>query len=234
MQMIFKRYEIKYLITYNQYQELEKIMKLHMILDNYGKHLINNIYFDTPDYKIIRKSLERPHYKEKLRVRSYNDDVSNLFIELKKKYNKVVYKRRINCSKDDVYSYLVENKGLNINNQIKKEIDYFKNFYVGLSPQVFISYEREAFYGIENSNFRITFDHNIKMRDYDIFNLGVHEGNSIIDDDKVLLEVKTVHGIPSWLLNFLSSNKIYKTSFSKYGISYQKLLKEKEKKQYVN
>lgn len=234
MQMIFKRYEIKYLITYNQYKELIELMKSHMILDNYGKHLINNIYFDTLDYKIIRKSLERPHYKEKLRVRSYNDNVSNVFIELKKKYNKVVYKRRINCSKDDVFSYLVEGRNLSINNQIKKEIDYFKDFYIGLTPSVFISYEREAFYGIENNNFRITFDHNIKMRDYDIFNLGLHEGNSIIDDDKVLLEVKTIYGIPNWLLSFLSYNKIYKTSFSKYGISYEKFLKAKENKQYVN
>lgn len=229
MQMIFKRYEIKYLISYEQYINLIELMKNHMVLDNYGKHLINNIYFDTPDFKIIRKSIERPNYKEKLRVRSYNNDCSNVFIELKKKYNKIVYKRRINCSKEDVYNYIINDKSLPVDNQIQKEINYFKTFYRDLYPAVFISYERESFYGIEHKDFRITFDHNIKVRDYDVFNLGVHEGNNIIDGNNVLLEVKTILGIPNWLLSFLSTNKIYKTSFSKYGISYQKFLRKKEK-----
>lgn len=233
MQTVFKRYEIKYLITIEQYKELLKIFEEYMKSDKHGNNLINNIYFDTKDYKLIRKSLERPLYKEKLRVRSYGSNTDDVFIEIKKKYDGVVYKRRICANKKEVVSYLVEDKPLKEENQITKEIDYFKTFYNNLEPSVFLSYEREAFYGKDNNDFRVTFDKNIKMRDYNMFGLGNNEGKSILPQGRVLLEVKTGYGIPSWLLKYFSDNKIYKTSFSKYGIAYQKYLFKKEEERKI-
>ena len=105
-----------------------------------------------------------------------------------------------------------------------KEIDYMFELYEGLSPRVFLSYRREAFYGKEDPEFRVTFDTDILWRDHDLsLKAGVY-GSRILEEGKVLLEVKSSGGIPLWLTSYLSENKIYKTSFSKYGNAYLSIL----------
>lgn len=222
----FKRYELKYLITAMQKEELLKIMQHYMDKDKFGKSNICNVYFDTKDYLLVRRSLDKPCYKEKLRVRSYgiakND--TTVFIEIKKKYKGVVYKRRINMAQKEAESYLIERKKLEKTSQISTEIDYFMDFYKGIKPSAFISYEREAFFSKTDENFRMTFDHNILARDYDISLTSGIYGQSILSKGMVLLEVKTVLGIPRWLLDFFSTNKIYKGTFSKYGNTYKQII----------
>jgi len=222
-QNIFKRYEVKYLLTKEQQQRLLHIMSDYMNPDKFGKSTISNTYFDTPDKLLIRRSLDKPDYKEKLRVRSYgvaNSD-STVFIELKKKYKGVVYKRRMDLHEHIATDYLCEHTPLENPTQISKEIDYFMKLYQNIEPAVFLSYEREAFYSRSDSNFRMTFDENILYRDYEISLTRGIFGNRILPENIVLLEVKTEMGIPRWLLSFLSENKIYKTSFSKYGNAYK-------------
>lgn len=223
IQNVFKRYEIKYLITKKQDQLLKLAMEEHMTLDQYGKKTIRNIYFDMPNKLLIRRSIEKPLYKEKLRVRSYDlaSAESQVFIELKKKYDKVVYKRRMSMSEAMSRQYLKEGQPLENSSQISREIDYFMTFYKGIEPSIFLSYEREAFYGIEDQDFRMTFDEEILFRDYDLsLQSGIY-GERILDKGMVILEVKTALGIPMWLNDFFSENKIYKTSFSKYGNAYE-------------
>ncbi len=233
---IFRRYELKYIITKNQEQKLFKIMSNHMNPDKYGKNTICNIYYDTPNKLIIRRSLESPCYKEKLRVRSYGvaSKDSPVFIEIKKKYDGVVYKRRISMTEEEATNYLT--KGIEIKNktQISKEIDYFMHFYNNIEPSVLLSYDREAFFDKYDSDFRITFDDNILMRDYDLsLTKGIY-GTDILQKGTVLMEVKTAMGMPKWLLEFLSENNIYKTSFSKYGNAYTKILLPKRKGGFKN
>ncbi len=227
-QNIFKRYELKYLITEEQYNKLRELMKEHMKGDEYGRSTICNLYYDTPDYLLIRRSIEKPVFKEKLRVRSYGvaDENSTTFIELKRKYDKVVYKRRITSTDDKAYRFLVEREKL-CEGQIAKEINYFLDFYKSLEPRVFLSYEREAFYGIDNHDFRMTFDRNILWRDYDLSLCKGNYGNNILKENTVLMEIKVAAAIPMWLVKFLSENKIYKTSFSKYGNAYKTLIRDK-------
>ncbi|HOO27038.1 MAG TPA: polyphosphate polymerase domain-containing protein [Lachnospiraceae bacterium] len=223
---IFERYEIKYLMTRQQQYELYNLMVTHMQPDTFGKSTIYNIYYDTPDRRLIRKSLDGPCYKEKLRVRSYGvaKSESTVFIELKKKYNGIVYKRRMDLNERLAHNYLEHSMGVGEKSQIGKEIEYFMKFYEQIEPSVFLSYEREAFVGKEDPDFRMTFDKNILMRDYDMdLKLGAY-GETLLDDNMILLEIKTACGIPEWLLGFLSENQIYKTSFSKYGCAYQKFL----------
>ncbi|MEG0894891.1 MAG: polyphosphate polymerase domain-containing protein [Oscillospiraceae bacterium] len=225
-QNVFKRYEIKYLITKEEKEELLNLMKLYMHEDDYGKSTICNIYFDTPDSLLIRRSLEKPIYKEKFRVRSYgvaNDD-SKVFVEIKKKYKSVVYKRRVSLTQCEAMSYICDGVFPSKRNQITDEIDYFLSLYKDLIPKVFLSYEREALYSKTDSDFRITFDENILWRDYDLSLCKGVYGDSILQKDMVLMEIKTANAIPIWMANFLSAHKIYKTSFSKYGNAYLKLL----------
>ncbi len=223
MQTNFKRYELKYILTKQQYKLLLCEMSNYMKLDEYGRHKISNIYFDTEDFRIIRHSLEKPKYKEKLRVRCYGNpsDDSTAFIELKKKFDGVVYKRRIFTKQKNALDYLSGNSQTIEKSQILKEVDYFKNCYDEIKPKVYLSYEREAFYSEIDEDFRLTFDFNIKTRDNNVSLYESKEDKNVLSEENVLLEVKTVMGLPTWLLLFFNKHQIYKTSFSKYGTAYQ-------------
>lgn len=195
-----------------------------MMADEYGDSTICNLYFDTPDYLLIRRSLDHPVYKEKLRLRSYGkaENDSPVFLEIKKKYQSVVYKRRICLPETAAVSYL-NGESDAPDTQIGREIDYFLHHYSGISPKVFISYDRQAFYSKSDCNFRITFDRNICWRSTDLSLCSEIYGTPVLPPDHILMEVKTAAAIPLWLTGFLSGNRICKTSFSKYGTVYQKI-----------
>lgn len=221
-QKIFKRYEMKYLITSEQRKELRSAISSHMHGDEYGRSTINNIYFDTPTSLIIRRSLERPRYKEKLRLRSYGvaDDDSEVYVELKKKYDGVVYKRRVGMAYGDALSYLCGGGKPEKSGQIINEIDYFLRYYENIGPAMAISYDRIAYYGNDDRDLRVTFDDNILWRDDDL-SLDIEPyGIPIISEGQSLMEIKVSTALPMWLVGELENLNIYKTSFSKYGSAY--------------
>ncbi len=226
IQSIFKRYELKYKLTPAQHSALCEAMQGQMQQDAYGRYLIRNVYFDTPDYEIIRQSIEKPNYKEKLRLRQYGTPEAGkmAFIELKKKYSGVVYKRRVDLPQEDAVAYLWQGDDTAPHSQIVSEIDYFKQAHPNILPRVYLSYEREAYFCPADENFRLTFDYNIKTRDTDV-SLSPSEADlAVLGDDTILMEVKTVGGLPLWFTHFLSAHQIYKTSFSKYGTAYARYI----------
>ena len=225
VQKVFKRRELKYLITEKEKTALLKVMQNYMEPDKYGKSTINNIYLDTPDKLLVRKSLAKPEYKEKIRIRSYGktNSESTVFIEVKKKYQGIVYKRRIALKEVEAMNYIYRGTLPSNQNQIFKEIDYLLHFYKDIEPSIFLSYNREAFYSRIDPNFRMTFDENILMRNSDLTLTSTPYGERSIPEGISILEVKTSMGLPKWLYTFLSKKKIYKTSFSKYGNAYMKL-----------
>lgn len=225
-QAVFKRYELKYMITQRQKEKLLEAMKPHMELDKFGRTTIRNIYFDTDSYRLIRHSIEKPAYKEKLRIRSYCREGADdtVFVELKKKYKHVVYKRRISLLEEEARAWLCEGKKCPEKSQISDEIDYFMDYYETLHPAIFISYEREAFFAKDGSDFRVTFDDTILCRQEELsFGFGSY-GTPILPEDKVLMEIKCSGGIPLWMTHALSAEQIYKTSFSKYGTAYKTMI----------
>lgn len=221
-QNIFERYEIKYLITQRQMETLLPITAEYMKGDQYGRSTICNLYYDTPTHLLIRRSLEKPVYKEKLRIRSYGPATpdSTVFVELKKKYNAIVYKRRIPlpCSQVDEF---LERKAKTKDPQIQREIRYFIDYYKPLEPAMYLCYDREAFYAKDDSGFRITFDDNIRWRENDLTLYGPAEGERLLPEGRIVMEVKTALGIPLWLSEALTRERIYKTPFSKYGNAYR-------------
>ncbi len=229
---IFSRYELKYLITREQKALLLAFMEGFMKPDKYGRSTIRNIYYDTDSFLLIRRSIEKPLYKEKLRVRSYKqvspeDDV---FVEIKKKYKSVVYKRRLVLPEGVVSEAFENGEPLPSNTQIGREIEYFRKYYEDLAPKVFLSYEREAYYSKIDPEFRITFDENILFRTEELSLCSPVYGEGILEDGMVLMEVKTAGGIPMDFSRLLSENKIFKTSFSKYGNAYRKILTEQKER----
>lgn len=226
----FERKEIKYLITIKQYNLLKQVMVNYMVPDQYFKSVIKNIYFDTNSFILARRSNEKPVYKEKIRIRSYGikSDEEKVFIELKKKYKGIVYKRRIQMKYRDALLFLAGQTHLN-NSQIGNEIKYFIQYYQFLVPKVMLTYQRLSYKGID-SNLRITFDYDILWRDYDIDLTKACYGEKIIGDDLMILEIKTEQGYPRWLVDFLNDHHIYKTSFSKYGNVYKNIMIKGEEK----
>ena len=220
---IFERKEYKYIMTKKQKDNVLKAMKEHnMSIDLYGRTTIRNVYYDTDNYRLIRHSIDSPLYKEKLRVRSYslaNDD-SMVFVELKKKYDRIVYKRRTSVKMNEAEKWLTNHKKP-VDTQIAREIDYFLDFYKGLKPVLFLSYEREAYFYKNNNDLRITLDENILSRQTDLSLKSEIYGEYVLPKDLTLMEIKCGSSIPIWLAKALSENSIYKTSFSKYGNAYK-------------
>ncbi|MEE0928587.1 MAG: polyphosphate polymerase domain-containing protein [Acutalibacteraceae bacterium] len=215
---IFKRYELKYILTQNQAETVIKEIEKHMEVDPFGETDILNIYYDTPDGRLIRNSIDKPDYKEKLRLRCYGvpSDNSPAFIELKKKYDSIVYKRRLPATYGQAVSFL--ETGKLPDTQIGREIEYFLQFYKTLAPSMVVTYHRKAYLSGE---FRATFDSNILFRTRDLdLRSGIY-GEQVTD--KVIMELKSANAIPFWLLRVLSENKIYKQPFSKYGTAYKKV-----------
>ena len=225
-QAVFKRYELKYLLTRQQKARILEAMEPYMALDQYGRTTIRNIYFDTDNYRLIRRSIEKPAYKEKLRIRSYQKakPESTVFVELKKKYDSVVYKRRMSLSEEEALDWVTGKMHCKEETQISDEIDYFLHYYETLHPVVFLSYEREAYFCKDGGDFRVTFDDNILCRQEDLSLESDVWGTPILEEGKVLMEIKCSGGIPLWMAHVLSQEHIYKTSFSKYGTAYQTMI----------
>ena len=234
-QTIFKRYELKYLLTKEQRDCLMEEMKPYMRLDGFGHTAIRNLYYDTTDYRLIRRSLEKPSYKEKLRIRSYHSasEEDEVFVEIKKKYESVVYKRRVILPLHEAEEWLDEGQKCETEGQsyeqkqIEGEIDYFLSYYKTLHPTMFLGYEREAFQPVCGGEFRITLDEKIRYRTSDLSLGAGMEGTSLLPENCTLMEIKTPGGIPLWMTHFLANHKIRQVSFSKYGAAYQQMIRSK-------
>ena len=233
MANFFRRVEKKYVITKKQYSALIDIIKDKMEEDEHGKSTICNLYFDTKQYELIRHSITKPVFKDKVRLRSYNIPTKNdvIYLEIKRKYDGVVSKRRIEINLNDFYSYIEDSRSIE-ESQIKKELDYYFGYY-NLIPTMFLSYEREAYYDNENRGFRLTFDSNILARNYDLEIEKGSYGVSILDKEKNIMEVKTLGAMPMWFVKALNELKIYPCGFSKYGEAYKELILKTNKEEKI-
>ena len=223
---VFQRYELKYLITAEEKAYLLAAMAPYMALDEFGRTTIRNVYYDTDTYRLIRRSIERPSYKEKLRIRSYRrvGEADTVFVELKKKAKGIVYKRRIPLPEKVATDWISGKTPKPEDSQIAREIDYVLRCYGGLRPACFLSYEREAFFALDGSDFRVTFDENILARTDTLSLTADVGGRPLLPDGMTLMEIKCAGGLPLWMVRVLSAKRIYKSSFSKYGTAYADLI----------
>lgn len=217
---VFKRNEIKYAVTPILMEQLIKEFSPYVNADEYGETTVYSLYFDTQDNRIIRKSIEKPTFKEKLRIRKYgNASGGKVFIEIKRKVEGVVYKRRAEFEEKEAFEFLSGNTE-DGKSQIHKEIEYFKNFYGNLKPATLISCERIAFKN-DKTELRITFDKNIRFRSVDL-KFSPSASDELINQGVILMEIKTPYAIPIEIAQILSKHKLYKRSFSKCGEAYIK------------
>lgn len=232
---VFERYETKYLLTARQYEELCQALAARTTADDYGLHTIISVYYDTPDYRIIEHCLDKPKFREKLRLRSYGvpKPWQPVYLELKKKFAGITYKRRLELSLHQAEHYLAGQITAGNKNQILGEIDWFISQHEDLAPRVLIAYDRLARTDNEDPNLRITCDANLSWRDYDLSpSQGVY-GEAVLPPGVRIMEIKTMDALPCWLTALLSELRIFPTSFSKYGTIFREFLTKKEEASYA-
>ena len=220
--VVMKRYELKYIISREQELFFRESIKDHMQPDSFGLTSIGTLYYDTPDYRLINASIEKPLFKEKLRLRSYGlaTDESPVFLELKRKAYGIVYKRRVQSTIPLVEKFMSGDGDICDGGQINREIVYFRNRYEDLSPACLIIYDRTAYFE-PGGDLRLTIDNDPRYRVDDIdLRVGM-EGTSLLPEGYSVLEIKVQEAMPLWLAEILDKGKIYKNSFSKYGEAYK-------------
>ena len=224
----FRRIEKKYLLNRETFNAFFSGIRNRIVGDEYGKSTICSAYLDTPDYRLIRTSLDAEDYKEKLRLRSYGKAAENgtVFLEIKKKCGGVVYKRRISTQYASAIDYITNGVALP-DSQIQREIDYAMSFYGRPRPMSVICYEREAFFVSELPALRITFDTNVRCRLDSTALTDPPDGTLLLPDDTVIMEIKTDGAMPLWLTNRLDCCGIIPHSSSKYGTAYRQLIANK-------
>ncbi len=219
---LFERTEKKYIITAAQQHELMRRIGAHLTEDAYPRSTIRSLYFDTDDYRMIRTSIEKPVYKEKLRLRSYcaPEDDTRVFLELKKKFDGVVYKRRVSMPLKEARQFIETGEPVH-DSQIAREIRWVLRSYPNLAPKMMISYDRLALKGKDEKELRITFDSNLLFRNTDLdLQNGVY-GRRLLAKNRMIMEIKALNAMPLWLCDALDQLKIYPGSFSKYGTAFR-------------
>lgn len=232
----FQRKEMKFLISEEQMNLLLKEIGNEFVYDEFCKngtwYLIRNIYLDTEENQLIHLSIMKPTYKEKIRIRKYgyyNDQKDVYFLEMKKKAQGIVFKRRILFSKEELETFLKTKKVLTSHNAFSKQVmnEFIYLFQQHeLLPKLFLTYERLALKGKNDPTLRMTFDRNILTRRAD-FDFDKEGGESLLKEHQIIMEIKFENAMPLWLAHLLATHHIYKTSFSKYGQEYQKYVLEK-------
>lgn len=228
---VFQRVEKKYLLTTDKYQMLMQCIEPYITADHYGPYTICNLYYDTVHDDLISRSIQKPKYKEKLRLRSYGvpELEDAVFLEIKKKYKGTVYKRRASMTLEAAKGYLEQGIRPRTNEQIMNEIDYFIGFYRPV-PKLYLAYDRSAFFGAGEGHLRITFDQHIRSRTHDLQLEAGDHGISFWDKEYYLMEIKvSAPAFPLWLVRILSELMIYPMSFSKYGNIFEQSLVEDRK-----
>ena len=223
--MTMQRYEIKYILDAGQVEILKQRLVGHMEVDAYGLTSIASLYYDTPDYRLIRASIEKPPFKEKIRLRSYGlaKENSTVFLELKRKAYGIVYKRRVPTTQAAVEKFFNYEGDICADGQIAREIAYFRGFYQKLVPACLIIYDRTAYFE-PGGDLRLTIDYNPRYRVERLDLSTSMDGISLLPEGCAILEVKVQQAIPMWLSEILTDAKIYKGSFSKYGAAYKQQL----------
>ena len=226
---VFERKEVKYRLDARQAETMRRALEGHMEPDAYGRTTVRSLYLDTPERTLIERSLDKPLYKEKLRLRCYGAlaDDGLVFVEIKKKYDHVVYKRRIGMNYQQAVDYLAGAPAPE-KTQISDEIDWFCRFYEGIRPAMCIFYDRLAVFDREQPELRVTFDSGIRWRTDDLDLARGTRGRLLLDPSVRLMEIKIPGAVPVWLARALSDAGVFPSHFSKYGVAYQTMQREEK------
>ena len=224
---VMQRCELKYLMDGRQAMLFARYLEEHMRPDEYGMTTISSLYYDTPDMRLIRASIEKPEFKEKIRLRSYGRAYpdSTVYLELKRKAEGTVYKRRVPTTVVGAERFFAGEDTLGGSGQIKREIAFFRDRYRDLVPACLVMCERTAYFE-PDGDLRLTVDSSPRFRTDRLSLTEPADGEPLLPEGWRILEVKVQQAVPLWLSRALSECGIYRTGYSKYGEAYKKAVKK--------
>lgn len=206
---------------------LLEYMELDPYCLNGNEYRIYSIYYDTVNHDVIRQNSSKPVYKEKMRLRSYydrKDPEDKIWMEIKKKSEKVGNKRRIKLKIKEVEPFV--NEGIlpqtkdYLSAQVAKELQYYFKMNK-VAPALYVQYDRLALFGKEDKSFRMTFDRNVRTRRSN-FQFGESDiDEPLLPDNTYIMEIKILGAMPLWLTALLSEHQLFSHGFSKYGVKYK-------------
>ena len=242
VQSTFARKETKYVLSQTQYSCFMDRIGDVLEEEPFGRSAISSLYYDTKTFELINRSMEKPRYKEKLRIRSYGEyrPDAAVFAELKTKFKGIVYKRRVQLSEKAAYLFMngkpyeqaqlefplaAEKRTIHhsaqVDTQIAREIEACVARHPGLRPAMMVIVDRLPLHTTDGSGVRITYDFNARYRTDELaFSRGLH-GEPIMPNDEVILEIKCQGAYPLWLVRALNEVKAYARPCSKYAMAYE-------------
>jgi len=233
----FQRYEIKYWLTEERYFDVRDEIQRYMELDPYchdrphHAYPIWSLYLDTFDFATFEERLDGLIFRQKYRLRTYGADkpfedalTDPLFVEIKKKQNKVILKDRSLIKVREALDLLDHASGNPFMQTLplaqKKTMERFVFFqnHLSLGPQIAVKYEREAYFGENDRNVRVTFDRNLCAKEsralaemYTETKNWFHHRNP-----QIIFEIKVYDAMPQWLVNILRRFQLRSEPISKY------------------
>ncbi len=226
MEECFARVETKYLMPLGRLAELESgLRRQGFERMDFGSPMVRSLYWDTPDHALIRASLDRPAYKEKLRLRAYGEPgtADRSYVEIKKKYNGVVFKRRTELPLREAMDGLLSGRLPGEAGQIGREVLWMLRRW-GLRPAAVIACNRDAWFCREDPGLRVTVDRDLSFRDWAFDLNDPSPGLPLLPADRRLVEIKASGAFPLWLVRLLNGSGAERTRFSKYGTAYRRYI----------
>lgn len=221
------RHDIKYIIDEKTVGELRKcLLANNMRKQIHDSDLVVSAYCDTDDFASIRKCIDDPKHKEKIRIRSYgpigDDDLA--YLEIKRKENGLLTKRRVKVRYGDIPGILSGSQKMQ--GEFGDELDDFLSRYPNSEPRIRISYERESYKAEdESSDLRVTLDHDIRYKVGKGIRLDGSDGTCLMSPRRYIIEIKTLGETPKWLDMFFKSRSLKPRSYSKYAKAYTKAVR---------
>lgn len=218
----FRRSELKYLCSDEEAEQFYRKIQEHIHPDLYYQYTVHSVYLDNDQNMFAIYSLNHPKYKAKLRLRSYSNPLKDdiVYLELKKKWNGIVYKNRIELTYRQAMDYLDYNVSLSVSNGTTREIDYLLK-YANPEQRVTLLYDRTCWQGKDEEDLRITFDRRIRYRMNDISLVETGLEKELLKN-QVMMEIKAEYRYPLWLVHALREMNFKPVSFSKYGNVYRR------------
>lgn len=226
-----QRFEIKYRISAAKALQIRQFVNRYLAIDPYGatqpdlSYPVHSLYIDSPSMKTFHDTINGNRNRYKLRIRYYeNGDGQPVFFEIKRRFDKVIAKKRARVHRRFV-KQLLNGQMPNMDhmaNPTAKELDALEHFcfltnQIHARPKIHVSYRREA-YELEESNaVRITFDRNVSTQQETGFRLKTRLDRPVdVFGKQVILEIKFTNRYPLWLQELTERFHLRQESAAKY------------------
>ena len=224
----FNRFELKYLITYQQAEQLRHALAAYVIPDEHGagngSYALASLYYDSPDLRCYWEKVDGIKFRRKLRIRCYetSDALSEdtpVFVEIKQRVDRVTQKRRASLRYADALRLCDERQipeHVLTDRPVVEEIHAFLWQY-DMYPASIVRYQRQAFVGTGyDIGLRVTFDTALTAQ---ADRLRLHEplaGRPLWDGNWVVMEIKVNERLPYWLTELVAAHNLQVIRVSKY------------------